>query len=136
LCFPINAEVLTNISQDIQVTVFIPGTRETVDFSGPLHLLLTLTVNGNNASGKIQSQPQGLSGTSSTGAKYQGTGVTEETFTVSLQNGQAHFTMINNFRIIGQGQSGNLLIHATVHVTINANGTATAVVDGETAECT
>jgi hypothetical protein len=45
------------------------------------------------------------------------------------------FTYINNFRMIGQGPGNNFLVHTTNHVTINANGEATATVDNTSTEC-
>jgi hypothetical protein len=60
------------------------------------------------------------------GAKYQATGVTQDTF--NWKKGQT-YTYINNYRFLGQGQAPNLTIHETWHVTVNANGTLTAVVD-------
>ena len=42
---------------------------------------------------------------------------------------------VNNFRIIGQGTGNNFLVHEIVHLTINANGTATNYVDNFSIEC-
>ncbi|MBI4420235.1 MAG: hypothetical protein HY560_05360, partial [Gemmatimonadetes bacterium] len=44
-------------------------------------------------------------------------------------------TYVNNFRIIGEGSGNNLLVHATSHITVNANGELTAVVDNFSVEC-
>src|SRR5207249_8670102 len=104
---PANAAKQFNDTTDINLTVFVPcaagGVGEVVDLSGPLHTLISFTINGNNVSGKFHFQPQGLSGTGeTTGEKYQATGVTQESFKSSLQNGQANDTFVNNFRIIGQ----------------------------------
>jgi len=38
-------------------------------------------------------------------------------------------TFIDNFRIIGEGNGNNFLIHETFHSTINADGIPTASVD-------
>jgi hypothetical protein len=69
-----------------------------------------------------------------TGDKYQGTGVTQ-----SHTNDHAGLafetTFVNNFRIIGQESGNNLLVHATVHVTVNANGDMTANVLNTSVEC-
>src|SRR5882672_5064817 len=120
LTAPANAAVEVNDRTDINLTVFIPcaagGAGEIVDLTGPLHTLISFTINGNNASGFFHFQPQGISGTGeTTGAKYQGTGATQESFTNSFQNGQANETFINNFRIIGQGPGNNFLVHETMH---------------------
>jgi hypothetical protein len=84
----------------------------------------------------ITFQPQGISGTGeTTGAKYQATGVTQQSFKNSLQNGQANLTFVNNFRIIGQGPENNFLVHETLHITINANGTTTVSHDNFSVDC-
>lgn len=137
---PANAAVQTNDITDISLSVFIPcaadGAGEVVDLSGPLHTLVTFTINGNNVSGFYHFQPQGISGTGeTTGDKYQATGVTQESFKTSLQNGQANLTYVNNFRIIGQGPGNNYLVHETMHITINADGNVTVTHDNFSVEC-
>ena len=140
LVVPVRAAVQENDTTNISLTVFIPcaagGAGEIVDLSGPLHTLILSTINGNNVSGYFHFQPQGISGTGeSTGNKYQATGVTSETFKTSLQNGQANLTFVNNFRIIGQGPGNNYLVHETMHVTINADGTVTVFHDNFSVDC-
>src|SRR6476469_1879309 len=130
LTIPATAAVVTNDRTDVQLSVFVPcaagGLGENVDLSGPLHTLVSFTMNGNNVSGYFHFQPQGISGTGeTTGAKYTATGVTQQSFKSSLQNGQANLTFVNNFRIIGQGPGNNFLVHETLHITINADGTLT-----------
>ena len=135
-----NAAVQVNTTTDISLQVFVPcaagGAGEIVDLSGPLHVLLSFTINGNNLSGVQHFQPQGISGTGeTTGAKYQATGVTSTSVQLSLQNGQASETFINRFDIIGQGPGNNFRVHETAHITFNANGTVTANFDDFSVEC-
>jgi hypothetical protein len=137
---PANAAVQVNDKTVISLTVFVPcaagGVGEVVDLSGPLHTLISFTINGNNVSGYFHFQPQGITGTGeTTGTKYQGTGITEQSFKSSLQNGQANLTFVNNFRIIGQGPDNNFLVHETLHFTINANGVATVFHDNFSIDC-
>lgn len=137
---PANAAVQVNDKTDITLQVFVPcaagGAGEIVDLSGPLHTLITFTINGNNVSGVEHFQPQGISGTGeTTGLKYQGTGITATSFRTSLQNGQANTTFINRFDIIGQGPSNNFVIHETAHITFNADGTVTVFFDNFSIEC-
>lgn len=137
---PGNAAVQVNDKTVISLTVFVPcaagGAGEIVDLSGPLHTLASATINGNNVSGKFHFQPQGISGTGeTTGDKYQGTGVTQQTFKTSLQNGQANLTFVNNFRMIGQGPGNNFLVHENLHINVNANGTLTVFHDNFSIDC-
>ena len=140
LIVPAKAAVQINESNDIMLSVFVPcaagGAGEIVDLSGPLHTLITLTVNGNNFSMKEHLQPQGISGTGeTTGLKYQATGVTQTTMKGSFQNGQFVQTFINRFDIIGQGPGNNFRVRETAHVTVNANGTVTVFFDNFIVEC-
>lgn len=136
-----NAAKQVNDTSDISLTVFVPcaanGAGELVDLSGPLHTLITFTINGNNFSGTAHFQPKGVSGIGeTTGDKYQATGVTKDSsFKGSFQNGQFTQTFVNNFRIIGQGPGNNFLVHENAHVTFNANGTVTVVYDNFRAVC-
>ena len=138
---PANAAKQVNDMSDINLTVFVPcaagGAGELVDLSGPLHTLITFTINGNNVSGTAHFQPQGLSGTGeTTGDKYQATGVTKaSSFKGSFQNGQFTQTHVNNFRIIGSGSGNNFLVHEVLHVTFNANGTVTVFHDNFSIDC-
>ena len=137
---PGHAAVEENDTTDINLSVFIPcaagGAGEVVDLTGPLHTLVSLTINGNIVSGFFHFPPQGITGTGeTTGAKYQATGVTQESVKSSLQNGQANLTYVNNFRIIGQGPGNNYLVHETLHITINAGGTVTVTHDNFSVDC-
>jgi hypothetical protein len=59
---PSNAAVQVNDKTVISLTVFVPcaagGAGEIVDLSGPLHTLISFTINGNNVNGKFHFQPQ------------------------------------------------------------------------------
>ena len=112
------------------------GAGEIVLVEGTLHLLDHITINNNRANIKVHAQPQGASGVGqTTGDIYRATGGTQEQDSIPLTNGAFEFTFINNFKIIGQGPDNNLLVHQTVHITMNANGTITAVVDNTSVEC-
>jgi hypothetical protein len=136
-----NAAKQVNDVSDINLTVFVPcavgGAGEIVDLSGPLHTLITFTINGNNVSGTAHFQPQGIVGTGeTTGDKYQATGVTKDSsFKGSFQNGQFTQTYVNNFRIIGSGSGNNFLVHEVAHITFNADGTLTVFHDNFSIAC-
>jgi len=138
---PADAAKQVNDKSDIELSFFVPcaagGAGELVDLSGPLHTLITFTINGNNVSETTHFQPQGVSGTGeTTGDKYQATGVTKDTsFKASFQNGQAQQTFLNNFRIIGTGPGNNFLVHELTHITINANGIVTVLHDNLSVLC-
>jgi hypothetical protein len=125
----------------IDIVQFVPcangGAGEDVALSGTIHEVYHVTFNSNGgATIKIHDNPQGVSGVGlTTGAKYQATGVTQDIFNVSGNNGQYSETYINNFRVVGQGPGNNFLVHETFHITFNANGELTAFVDNISTTC-
>jgi hypothetical protein len=135
------ASVFTSSSKsNISIPVFIPcannGNGENVTLSGTLHETFHTTLNNNKFQLKVIDNPQGISGIGDvTGDKYQATGETEQQFGGSLNNGQYEGSYVNNFRIIGQGRGNNYLVHETFHVTVNANGTVTTLLDHLSVEC-
>lgn len=119
-------------------TVFVPcangGAGEDVVFLGTLHILETATINGNKVRLKFHFQPQGLQGIGTvTGDKYNATGVTQETDNIATVG--AETTFVNNFRMVGQGPGNNFSVHQVFHITVNANGDITSVVDQFTTDC-
>ena len=122
--------VIFNSDVPINLDVVIPKTGDTVHLSGSLHIVIDAT--GDSAGGSHITehfQPQGVSGVDlTTGAKYQGTGLTKAQAIVTA-SGANHLTVINNFKIIGQGPDNNYTVHTTLHLVTNANGDLTATVD-------
>jgi hypothetical protein len=133
------AETFT-VSQffEIDIPLFVDcangGAGENVTLSGVLHDLFHVTTNGNKFVLKFHDQPQGISGVGEiTGDVYHATGVTQETTTTGVIGVTDAF--VNNFNIIGPRPGNNILIHENFHVTVNANGTLTVLLDHLTAEC-
>ena len=80
-------------------------------------------------------RPSGVSGVgATTGLNYRGTGMSFMTEGVST-DGASAYTYVNNFRIIGQGSRNNVLVHAVVHQTTNADGVVTAEVNVSSNSC-
>src|SRR5207247_10687406 len=92
---PANAAKQINDMSDINLTVFVPcaagGAGELVDLSGPLHTLITFSINGNNVSGTAHFQPQGLSGNGETkGEKDKATGAKKASrYNSSIRDGKS-----------------------------------------------
>ena len=117
------------------ISCAMSGVGEEVHLTGNLHVLDHFTANANGGFMVTSHyQPEGVMGVgSSSGDKYQATGVTSDRFNV---NGLPYTgTYVNNFRIIGQGNGNNYLVHENFHVTVNANGEMTAYVDNFSVEC-
>ena len=129
----------TSLSIPIDLLVFVPcangGAGELIEVSGPLHIVSQLTVSASgNFSDYFHFQPQGISGTGFvTGAKYQGTGITQNRDNFNGLPFSSSF--INNFYMIGQGPGNNFKVHQTFHFTIDANGVLTPSVDNFFVTC-
>jgi hypothetical protein len=134
--------ITTNEQIPFAQVAFVPcannGAGEPVLISGTLHILQHQTISdAGHLQVKFHFQPQGASGVGlTTGDTYRATGVTQQTVTADLTDGAPQeFTFINNFRIVGQGPDNNLLVHQTIHITVNANGELTAEVVNTSVEC-
>ena len=134
------AAVITNISIPIAVSVLVPcangGTGEVVTLTGDLHVLIHETVDSNGGFHlDLQSQPQGVSGIAApSGNKYQGTG--ETSLHVNFPGPPpSESSLVNNFKIIGQGPGNNFMVHENFHVTVSANGDVTALHGNLTIDC-
>lgn len=123
------------LNQDVFVSCAAGGAGEWVHLTGNLHAVFHVTIsNSANFSVKSQFQPQGVSGRGeSTGARYQGNGVTQEMDHLG-RVGEA-FSYVNNFQVIGSGRGNNFVVHEVIHITVNANGTLTSFLDGFRASC-
>jgi hypothetical protein len=130
---PLAAEIVTNMKVPVAIPVAIPCTGDFVVLTGDLHVLIaSQTSASGNTSFQSHFQPQGISGLSALGVKYQGTGLTGSSATsnsTSFEN-----TLVNNFRIIGQGPRNDVKVHATLHVTV-VNGIPTATVENASSTC-
>lgn len=81
-------------------------------------------------------RPAGVIGIgAASGRTYRGTGGTVQSEHYLPSGEMRSWTFVNNFRIIGQGPSNNVLVHMTIHQTYNANGELTADVDVSSHEC-
>jgi len=122
------------ISYDLVKDWVVAG--EVVTLNGNLHVLISTTVNGNHISSDMHFQPQGLSGVGSvSGNKYQATGITRFSFEADVVGFPFTETLVNNFKIIGQGPGNNFLVHENFHLTGKADGPVTANIDNFSAEC-
>jgi hypothetical protein len=134
---PAHAALLThNIITDIETGMNAEcGVGESIQLSGSIHHIVSFTVNDNRLNGFIHFQPI-LSGVGlDTGTIYHVTEVQHQTFNLSLQNGQASFTVVHPFRVIGQGPGNNFLTFAHTTLKFNADGTVTVSNIDFTGEC-
>jgi len=130
------AAVVLNTSAPFTGFIGIPCAAEIAFITGDLHVIIAEEMDSNGGVHlKSHFQPQGISGVGLlTGVKYQATGVTQEHTNIHSSLAFEE-TFVNNFRIIGQGPDNNLLVHITIHVTVDANGVVTADVLNSSVDC-
>lgn len=124
----------------ISISVLVPcaagGNGEVVDLGGSLHVVFSITANGNNVHINSLANPQGVSGVGeTTGDKYQATGETRSDMNFDVVAFPLNVTFVNNFKIIGQGPNNNFLVHENLHITVNANGALTSFIDNFSFTC-
>jgi hypothetical protein len=89
---------------------------------------------GGNIEVGFHFNPQGITGVGLTsGATYHATGETLGTTTIRADS--ISDTFVNSFKIIGEGSAQNFLETDVFHLTMNANGVVTAIVDRSTIRC-
>jgi hypothetical protein len=96
--------------------------HERVDASGGIHFHLVINDKGSTAVGL------------SSGVTWHQVGATRETDNIRGEAPVA-VSFVNVFNLISNGSAPNLLIHQLFHITINANGVVTALVDRSRIEC-
>jgi hypothetical protein len=118
-------EVLTN-----------PCTGESVHFTGEFLFVSHVTQDENGGLHVYSSiQPRGLSGTGlESGTRYRFVG-TDESVVYIPEGGVREFTSVRHFRVVSENSSDNLLVSATFHFTVDANGEPTAEVDKFALRC-
>jgi len=135
------AEASTHITQPFNSSLLIScangGQGETVALSGEVEIVSHSTTDANGGVHlSMHVRPSSVTGVGATsGLTYRGTGGGLLSQFDAADGFPAVYTMINNFRIIGQGPGNNLLMHMTIHVTMNAGGDQTAQVDLSSQGC-
>ena len=125
------------IQQDIPISItgFDSCTGEDILVSGTAHEVGAATLdNAGGAHIVAHVNFQDVSGVGLTsGTVYHATAAT--TIEADLTNGAQEATMTVDERFVAPGGNNNLFLHATLHTTINADGTVTSVVDNVTTGC-
>ena len=111
--------------------------HEVIDVTGTIHMHFHFTGNDNELVLFSDQNDQGLHGVGeTTGNQYEFILIEHQlAFTVS-ENGATTTRSHETFNVVSQGSGDNFVAHINMHVTINANGEETAVVDNAFAECT
>jgi hypothetical protein len=129
------AQAATTIEKDIPFDETLEECGETITLSGTLIGIFTeQQLGGGGFLLTFHFQPQGVSGTSSSGVPYHGTGLTRETI-VNVPSGGLTDTFVNRFHIVGTAGAPTYYVKETIHLTVTPTGEITASVDNFSIEC-
>lgn len=122
--------------EPVDLALANPCNGELVLLSGSIHTTFSFVSDAaGGAHFRLSTNAQGISGRGTvTGAKYSATGA-EHSRVAMLAGGTTTESVSNSFQLVGQGTVPNFRLHVTQHLTINANGVATAVVDKVSSSC-
>ena len=132
---PAAAEVVTNEMIPFAPTVTNPCTGEDIDFSGQGHAQIRVTIENDIGHVGLHVNYAGLTGTGADGTKYSLTAAENVEGNIKLVNNTGEAAMMVNLHLIGQGPSNNANVHVLVHVTVNANGDATVIIESASIDC-
>jgi uncharacterized repeat protein (TIGR01451 family) len=132
--------VVTTSSQardEVAFGTYVPCMNDFVVLNGTLHSSFHTTWNKSSGFSLFESvaNPQGINGYAlNAHVAYQATGVTKSSqkFTGYFP---PSFKFQNNFRIIGKGSAGDLLVHQVLQVNVAPDGTVKVNVDKYDFEC-
>jgi hypothetical protein len=125
----------TTVVKDIPFQTTITGCGDTITLSGTLIGIFTEQELGDGGFLlTFHFQPQGLSGTSSTGVPYHGTGLTRDT-TVFVPSGGFTETFVNRFHIVGTMGAPTYYVKETFHITVTPTGEIAVLFDNFSLEC-
>ena len=129
---PAWAATVTNIDIPVSGSAFNPCTGEMVTLSGVEHLTVRMTLNGSGGFLLGVHANIHVTATGNLGNTYVGN--QENNFELNGHVG-SETTSTFTFSEISQGSAPNFMMSALVHVTVNPDGTVTALVDKFTTEC-
>ena len=135
----------TTETQTIRTPVSItltsdPCISEPIELTGTILFVFHFSQDANGGfHSSLLTQAQGIGGVGLiSGSKYRFVGTSKNNFNGTFDPfnpGPMESTMINHFRIIGQGAAPNSHLVSRSHITINANGTLTVINTSSSLEC-
>jgi opacity protein-like surface antigen len=129
------AQAATTIEKNIPFEATIDACGETITLSGTVVAVLTeQPLAGGGFLVTVHFQPQGITGTSTSGVVYHATGLTRDT-TVQVPSGGLTDTFINRFHIVATAGGPTFYVKETVHFTVSPTGEIRASVEFASEEC-
>lgn len=136
LAIPVaTARATTTVEKNIPFDATVEGCGETITLSGSLIGIFTeQSLDGGGLLLTFHFQPQGVSGSSSSGIPYHATGLTRDT-TVFIPSGGFTETFINRFHIVGTMSAPSYYVKETFHITVTPTGDVVVFLDKFSLEC-
>jgi hypothetical protein len=129
-----SAAQLENVIVPVSGQIFNPCNGEVVTFTGSFHLLFNITVNPNGGFHIVeQDNAIDIKGVGSDGNNYSGS--EHDSLVENLTPGALNFTAEGSFAETSHGSAPNFVVDYLQHVTINADGTVTVVIDTFSEQC-
>jgi hypothetical protein len=136
LAIPVaTARATTTVERNIPFDATVEGCGETITLSGRLIGIFTEQPLGTG--GLLLTfhyQPQGVSGSNSSGIPYHATGLTRDT-TVIVPSGGFTETFVNRFHIVGTMGAPTYYVKETFHITVTPTGDVAVFFDNFSLEC-
>jgi hypothetical protein len=129
------ARATTTVEKNIPFDATIEGCGDTITLSGTLLGVFTeQQLDGGGLLLTFHFQPQGVSGSNSSGIPYHATGLTRET-TVLVPSGGFTDTFINRFHIVGTMGAPTYNVTETAHITVTPSGDVAVSFDNFSLAC-
>jgi hypothetical protein len=131
LAIPVAAARATTTVETIPFEITLTACGETISLSGTsLVVFIVQELSDGGFVVTTHENPQGVTGLSSSGITYHGTGVRRHT-SVFIPSGVFTTTFVSRFHIVGTMGAPTFYVKATSHVTVTPSGDLTALVDNE-----
>lgn len=135
LALPVATAQATTTVERIPFEATLTECGETITLSGTLLGVFTVQdLGGDGLLLTFHFQPQGVSGTSSSGVPYHATGLTRDTI-VFVPSGGLTETFVNRFHIVGTRGAPTFYVKTTFHITVTPSGDVAVVFENFSAEC-
>lgn len=135
LTAPLASASASTSVQKVHFETTLDACGESIFLSGPL--LFTITEQQLHNGGSLfafHAQPQGIRGTSSSGATYHANGLTRD-ISVVVPHGGFTETFINRFHIVGTAGAPTYYVRETTHITVSASGDVRVSIDNYRETC-
>jgi len=129
------ASTVTSNSSFPADSISVSCAGDIVNITGDMHVVSHVTLNSSGGrTVDLQTNTQEVKGQGLSGASYTTNTILHDTFNEESSGTTVH-TMTEEFLLIGQGQTANLIVKFTMHVTVNSNGEVTAAGDNFIIRC-